>query len=212
MLSSFRSVSNTSEEFYKGHPYPKDFSLDIEERSLVFLGPLDHLQESVLGILFQVFILSRHRSIYWGYIIRYDLLQADAFLAEDNSGDYIPHTAQDVIDMLAEAMARVGFLRLLTSRIPGAVDAWIDSIVALAQMPILPRLPFDELKFFEFSPSLPRWLSREFTFANPFLYDPFYTDYLKYEAMEQEYYDELEDWGNDNFHDEEAEHNLSTWA
>ena len=32
------------------------------------------------------------------------------------------------------------------------------------------------------------------------------------EAMEQEYYDELEDWGNDNFHDKEAEHNLSTWA
>ena len=59
-------VLNTSEEFYQGHPYPKDFSLDIEERSLVFLGPLDHLQESILGILFQVFILSRHHSIYWG--------------------------------------------------------------------------------------------------------------------------------------------------
>ena len=112
-------------------------------------------------------------------------------LAKDNSGDYIPHTAQDVIDMLAEAMAHVGFLHLSTSYIPGAVDGWIDSVVALAQMPILPRLPFNELKFFEFSPSLLRWLSREFTFANPSLYDPFYTNYLKYEAMEQEYYDEL---------------------
>ena len=85
--------------------------------------------------------------------------------------------------MLAKAMACVGFLCLLTSHIPGAVDAWINSIIALAQMPIVPRLPFDKFKFFEFSPSLPRWLSREFTFANPFLYDPFYTDYLKYEAV-----------------------------
>jgi len=114
--------------------------------------------------------------------------------------------------MLVKAMAHVGFLHLLTLRIPGAVDAWIDGVVAPAQMPILPRLPFDELKFFEFSPLLPRWLSRKFTFTNPVLYDPFYTDYLKYEAMEQEYHDELEDWGNDHFHDKEAEHNLSTWA
>ena len=114
--------------------------------------------------------------------------------------------------MLAEAMACVGFLRPWTTRIPGAVDAWINSVVALAQMPILLRLPFDKLKFFEFSPMLPRWLSCEFTFSNLFLYDPFYTDYLKYEAMEQEYYDELEDWGHDHFHDKEAEYNLSTWA
>ena len=71
---------------------------------------------------------------------------------------------------------------------------------------------FDELKFFEFSASLPRWLYHKFTFGNPFLYDPFYTNYLKYKAMEQEYYDELEDWGNDHFYNKEAEHNLSTWG
>ena len=95
--------------------------------------------------------------------------------------------------MLTKAMACVGFLHPSTSHIPGAADVWINSGVALAQMPLLPRLPFNKLKFFEFSPTLPRWLSHKFTFANPFLYDPFYTDYLKYKAMVQEYYDGLED-------------------
>ena len=90
---------------------------------------------------------------------------------------------------LAEMTACVVFLQLSTSQIPGTIDDWIDTvIIALAQLPLLPRLPFGKLKFLEFSLKLPRWLSHKFTFSNPFLYDPFYTNYLKYKAMEQEYH------------------------
>jgi hypothetical protein len=200
--------TDPSAEFYKHHPYPKDYQHLISERSLVPSGPLDHLQESFLGITFQLFVLSRHRSVYWGYIVRYDLLQADAYFREDNSDHWCPDASRDVIDMLAEAMARVGFLRLSTSRIPGAIDAWIDHVLSLAELPIPCRVPFSELKFFEYSSETPKGLSREFSFNNPFLADPFYTEYLKYEALEEAYYDDPENWYYD--FDEEALHNLST--
>ncbi|KAJ8082523.1 hypothetical protein PM082_008378 [Marasmius tenuissimus] len=154
------------------------------------------LNKAILGIIFQQFFLSCHRSIYWGYVIRYNTIQDEIYLCKDTFDHFIPHNARSVIDMVAESIARVGFLNFKTARTPGAVNTWINAIVSCAECPAPPKLDYTKLSFFRYSPVMGRWLSQSFSFYNPILCDPFYTNYLDHETFIDSYYPEDSDVDN----------------
>ncbi|KAK1215219.1 hypothetical protein PQX77_022184 [Marasmius sp. AFHP31] len=97
-------------KLYKHWPYYKDYSAKLTDRSLIPRIPLDREREALLGLLLQHFFLSRHISFYWGFVACFDFRQAPIHFYEDNLSVYIPLESQNVIDMVAEAIARVGFL------------------------------------------------------------------------------------------------------
>ncbi|KAK1230148.1 hypothetical protein PQX77_006769 [Marasmius sp. AFHP31] len=73
-----------------------------------------------------------------------------------------PYEAQAVIDMVAEAIAQVGFLHSHTAFLPGAVDAWIDSVIGCMEDPPPLKLEPQRLFFFEYHPLMGRWVTRPF--------------------------------------------------
>ncbi|KAJ8079023.1 hypothetical protein PM082_013310 [Marasmius tenuissimus] len=134
-------------KLYKLWWYPEDYSDKIKEHRIILPIPLDAEQEAILGIIFQQFFFSRHRSIYWGYVIRYDMIQDEIYLCKDTFDHFIPHDARSVIDMVAESIARVGFLDFKTAHTPGAVNAWIDAVVSCAECPAPPKLDVTSMPF-----------------------------------------------------------------
>ncbi|KAK1221123.1 hypothetical protein PQX77_016075, partial [Marasmius sp. AFHP31] len=93
-------------KLYKHWPYYEDYSAKSTDRSLIPRIPLDREREALLGLLLQHFFLSRHISFYWGFVACFDFRQAPIYFYEDNLSVYIPLESQNVIDMVAEAIAR----------------------------------------------------------------------------------------------------------
>ncbi|KAK1215445.1 hypothetical protein PQX77_021953 [Marasmius sp. AFHP31] len=89
-----------------------------------------------------------------------------------------PYKAQAVIDMVAEAIARVGFLHLCTAFLPGAVDAWINSVIGCIEDPPPSKLEPQCLFRFEYHPLMGRWVTHPFYHYNPVLHEEFYLDEL----------------------------------
>ncbi|KAK1225945.1 hypothetical protein PQX77_011077, partial [Marasmius sp. AFHP31] len=118
------------------------------DNSLIPHIPLDRKREALLGLLLQHFFLSRHISIYWGFLACFNFRQAPIYFYEDNLSEYIPFESQNIIDMVAEAITCVGFLGSHTVFIPGATHAWIDSVVHCMVDPLPSKLEPKQLTFF----------------------------------------------------------------
>ncbi|KAK1220083.1 hypothetical protein PQX77_017182, partial [Marasmius sp. AFHP31] len=146
---------------YKHWPYHEDYSAKLTDCSLILCIPLDREREALLGLLLQHFFLSQHISIYWGFIACFDFRQAPIYFYEDNLSEYIPLESQNVIDMVAEAIARVGFLGSRTAFISGATHAWINSVVHCM-----------------YDPLMAHWVTRPSCHHNPVLHEEFYLDEL----------------------------------
>ncbi|KAK1229097.1 hypothetical protein PQX77_007859 [Marasmius sp. AFHP31] len=165
-------------ELYKHWPYNKDYSAKLTDRSLIPSIPLDRKREALLGLLLQQFFLSRHISIYWGFVACFDFRQAPIYFYKDNLSEYIPLESQNVIDMVAEAIARIGFLGSHMAFIPGATHAWIDSVVNCMVNPPLSKLEPKQLTFFQYNPLMAYWVTHFSYHHNPVLHEEFYLDKL----------------------------------
>ncbi|KAK1217478.1 hypothetical protein PQX77_019867 [Marasmius sp. AFHP31] len=165
-------------KLYKHWPYHEDYSAKLTNRSLIPRIPLDREREALLGLLLQHFFLSRHISIYWGFVACFDFRQAPIDFYEDNLSEYIPLESQNVIDMVAEAITRVGFLGSRTAFIPGAIHAWIDSVVHCMVDPPPSKLEPKQLTFFQYDPLMAHWVTCPSCHHNPVLHEEFYLDEL----------------------------------
>ncbi|KAK1216217.1 hypothetical protein PQX77_021155 [Marasmius sp. AFHP31] len=145
-------------KLYKHWPYHEDYSAKLTDRSLIPCIPLDLEREALLGLLLQQ--------------------QAPVYFHEDNLSGYIPLEAQNVIDMVAEAIACVGFLGSHTAFIPGATHAWINSIVNCMVNPPLLKLDPKQLAFFQYDPLMACWVTRSSYHHNPVLHEEFYLNKL----------------------------------
>ncbi|KAK1225548.1 hypothetical protein PQX77_011509, partial [Marasmius sp. AFHP31] len=103
---------------------------------------------------------------------------APIYFYEDNLSVYIPLESQNVIDMVAEAIACVGFLGSRTAFTPGATHAWIDSVVHSMVDPPPSKLEFKQLTFFQYDPLMAHWVTRPSCHHNPVLHEEFYLDEL----------------------------------
>ncbi|KAK1216489.1 hypothetical protein PQX77_020884 [Marasmius sp. AFHP31] len=144
-------------KLYKHWPYHENYSTKLTDRSLIPHIPLDREREALLGLLLQHFFLSQHISIYWGFIACFDFRQAPIYFYEDNLSEYIPLKSQNIIDMVAEAIARIGFLDSHTAFTPGATHAWIDSVVHCMVDPPPSKLEPKQLTFFQYDPLMAHW-------------------------------------------------------
>ncbi|KAK1217561.1 hypothetical protein PQX77_019790 [Marasmius sp. AFHP31] len=169
-------------EFYDVNPYPDDSTFKVGNRRLILSLPFDQYNETIFGLLFQHFFLSRHRSLYWGYLVCYDHYQDEVYFCEVHFHINLPLTAQKYVNTIAEGIAQVSFLTMKTALIPGAVQAWIDAIVFAAEAPAPPTLGYEELRFFTFTPQMGRWLSRTPLFYSPLVSDLYYLDHLQQDA------------------------------
>ncbi|KAK1216091.1 hypothetical protein PQX77_021269 [Marasmius sp. AFHP31] len=139
-------------KFYDVNPYYYDSTFKVGDRHLILSLPFDQSNETMFSLLFQHFFLSRHRSLYWGYLVRYDYHQDEVYFCKVHSHTNLPLTAQKFVNTVAEGIAHVGFLSMKTALIPEAVQAWIDAVVFAAEAPAPPTLGYEELQFFAFTP------------------------------------------------------------
>ncbi|KAK1216907.1 hypothetical protein PQX77_020446, partial [Marasmius sp. AFHP31] len=109
--------------FYDVNPYPDDSTFKVGDRRLIISLPFDQHNKTLFGLLFQHFFLSRHRSLYWGYLIRYNHYQDEVYFCEVHFHINLPLAARKYVNTIAEGIARVGFLTMKTALIPGAVQA-----------------------------------------------------------------------------------------
>ncbi|KAK1215914.1 hypothetical protein PQX77_021467 [Marasmius sp. AFHP31] len=165
-------------KLFRHWPYYEDYSSKLPERWLVTHIPLDHEREALLGLLLQHTFLSRHISLYWGFVACFDIQQAPIYFHQDLLSGNLPWEAQAVINMVSEAIVRVGFLHTHTAFLPGAVDAWIDLVIGCIKDPPPSKLEPQHLFFFEYHPLMGRWVTRPFYHYNPVLYKEFYLDEL----------------------------------
>ncbi|KAK1221876.1 hypothetical protein PQX77_015296 [Marasmius sp. AFHP31] len=141
-------------------PYYEEYSSKLPKRRLITRIPLDHEREALLGLLLQHSFLT------------------PIYFSQDLLSDNPPYEAQAVIDMVAEAIARVGFLHSHTAFLPGAVDAWIDSVIGCIEDPPPSKLEPQRLFFFEYHPLMGCWVTRPFYHYNPVLHEEFYLEKL----------------------------------
>ncbi|KAK1221599.1 hypothetical protein PQX77_015612 [Marasmius sp. AFHP31] len=97
---------------------------------------------------------------------------------EDYSTKYVPLESQNVIDMVAEAIACIGLLGSHTAFIPGATHAWIDSVVNCMVDPPPSKLEPKQLTFFQYNPLMAHWVTPPSYHHNPVLHEEFYLDKL----------------------------------
>ncbi|KAK1215665.1 hypothetical protein PQX77_021729 [Marasmius sp. AFHP31] len=138
----------------------------------------DHFCNLLYSLLLQQFFLSRHISIYWGFVACFDFRQAPIYFYKDNLSGYIPLKAQNVINMVAEAITHIGFLGSHMAFIPGATHAWIDSIVNCMVNPPPSKLEPKQLAFFQYDPLMAYWVTRPFYHHDPVFHEEFYLDEL----------------------------------
>ncbi|KAK1220502.1 hypothetical protein PQX77_016737 [Marasmius sp. AFHP31] len=161
-------------KLYKHWPYHKNYSAKLTDRSLIPCIPLDREREALLGLLLQHSFLSQHISIYWGFVACFDFRQAPIYFYEDNLSKYIPLKSQNVIDMVADAIARIGFLGSHTAFIPGATHTWINSVVHCMVDPPPLKLEPKQLTFFQYDPLMAHWVTHPSCHHNPVLDEEFY--------------------------------------
>ncbi|KAK1220041.1 hypothetical protein PQX77_017214 [Marasmius sp. AFHP31] len=141
-------------KFYDINPYPDDSIFKVGDCCLILSLPFDQYNETLFGLLFQHFFLSRHRLLYWGYLVRYDHYQDEVYFCEVHFHINLPLAAWKFVNTIAEGIAQVGFLTMRTALIPGAVQAWIDAVVFAAEAPAPPTLGYEELRLFTFTPQM----------------------------------------------------------
>ncbi|KAK1217565.1 hypothetical protein PQX77_019773 [Marasmius sp. AFHP31] len=169
-------------EFYDVNPYPDDSTFKVGNRRLIISLPFDQHNETLFGLLFQHFFLSHHHSLYWGYLVCYDHYQDEVYFCEVHFHINLPLAARKYVNTIAEGIARVAFLTMKTAFIPGAVQAWIDTVVFAAEAPAPPTLGYEELRFFTFTPQMGRWTSRTPLAYSPLVCDLYYLDRLQQDA------------------------------
>ncbi|KAK1215090.1 hypothetical protein PQX77_022309 [Marasmius sp. AFHP31] len=175
----FEHFRNTLFQFYDVNPYPDDSTFKVGDRRLILSLPFNQWNETLFGLLFQHFFLSRHRSLYWGYLVRYDHHQDKVYFCEAHFHTNLPLAARKFVNTVAEGIACVGFLSMKTALIPGAVQAWIDAVIFAAEAPAPPTLGYEEPQFFVFNPQMGRWLSRTPLAYCPLVCDLYYLDRLQ---------------------------------
>ncbi|KAK1215879.1 hypothetical protein PQX77_021505 [Marasmius sp. AFHP31] len=146
-------------KLYKHWPYHEDYSAKLTDCSLIPRIPLNREREAF-------------------FVACFDFRQAPIYFYEDNLSEYIPLKSQNVIDMVAEAITRVGFLGSHTAFVPGATHAWIDSVVHCMVDPPPSKLEPKQLTFFQYDPLMAHWVTRPSCHHNPVLHEEFYLDEL----------------------------------
>ncbi|KAK1233636.1 hypothetical protein PQX77_003202 [Marasmius sp. AFHP31] len=150
----FEHFRNALFQFYNVDPYLDDSTFKVGNCRLILSLPFVQYNETLFGLLFQHFFLSHHRSLYWGYLVRYDHYQDEVYFCEVHFHINLPLTAQKFVNTIAKGIARVGFLTMETALIPGAVQAWIDAVTFAAKALASPSLGYEELQFFAFTPQM----------------------------------------------------------
>ncbi|KAK1215107.1 hypothetical protein PQX77_022303 [Marasmius sp. AFHP31] len=178
----FEHFRNALFQFYDVNPYPDDSTFKVGNRHLIISLSFDQHNKTLFGLPFQHFFLSRHHSLYWGYLVRYDHYQDEVYFCEVHFHINLPLAAWKYVNTIAEGIARVGFLTMKTAFIPGAVQAWIDAVVFAAEAPAPPTLGYEELRFFTFTPQMGRWLSCTPLAYSPLVCDLYYLDRLQQDA------------------------------
>ncbi|KAK1221452.1 hypothetical protein PQX77_015732 [Marasmius sp. AFHP31] len=156
-------------KLYKHWPYHEDYSAKLTDRSLIPRIPLD--LKGTLARLAPSAVLPKPTHLHL-------LGQAPVYFYKDNLSGYIPLEAQNVINMVAEAITCVGFLGSHTVFIPGATHAWINSVVNCMDNPPPSKLEPKQLAFFQYNPLMPYWVTRPSYHHNPILHEEFYPDEL----------------------------------
>ncbi|KAK1235121.1 hypothetical protein PQX77_001666 [Marasmius sp. AFHP31] len=157
-------------KLFKHWPYHEDYSSKLPKHHLITCIPLDHEHKALLGLLPQHTFLSRHISLYWGFVTCFGIRQAPIYFHQDLLSANMPFKAQGIIDMVSEAIARIGFLNSCTAFLPGAADAWINSVIGFIKDP--PPLKLEPQHFFSFKyhPRMGCWVTCPFYHHNPVLY------------------------------------------
>ncbi|KAK1216999.1 hypothetical protein PQX77_020349 [Marasmius sp. AFHP31] len=155
----FEHFRNALFQFYNVNPYQDNSTFKVGNRRLILSLPFDQWDEALFSLLFQHFFLSHHRSLYWGYLVRYDHHQDKVYFCKVHFHTSLPLAARKFVNTVTKGIARVGFLSMKTALIPGAVQAWIDAVILAAEAPAPPTLGYEELQFFAFTPQMGRWLS-----------------------------------------------------
>ncbi|KAK1221453.1 hypothetical protein PQX77_015733 [Marasmius sp. AFHP31] len=175
----FEHLRSTLFQFYDVNSYHDDSTFKVGNRRLILSLPFDQWNKTMFGLLFQHFFLSRHRSLYWGYLVQYDHHQDEVYFCEVHFHTNLPLVAQKFVNTVAKGIARVGFLSMKTALIPGAVQAWINAVVFATKAPAPPTLGYEELQFIDFTPQMGRWLSRTPLAYCPLVCDLYYLDRLQ---------------------------------
>ncbi|KAK1217787.1 hypothetical protein PQX77_019552 [Marasmius sp. AFHP31] len=129
----FKHFRNALFQFYDVNPYPDDLTFKVGNCHLILSLPFDQYNETLFGLLFQHFS-SRHRLLYWGYLVRYDHYQDEVYFCEVHFHVNLPLPARKFVNTIAKA-----------------VQAWIDAVVFAAEDPAPSTLGYEELRFFGFS-------------------------------------------------------------
>ncbi|KAK1220449.1 hypothetical protein PQX77_016782 [Marasmius sp. AFHP31] len=175
----FEHFRNVLFQFYDVNPYQDDSTFKVGDRRLILSLPFDQWNKTLFGLLFQHFFLSRHCSLYWGYLVRYDHHQDKVYFCKAHFHTNLPLVARQFVNTVAKGIAHVGFLSMKTALIPGAVQAWIDAVVFATEAPAPPTLGYEELQFFVFTPQMGHWLSRTPLAYCPLVCDLYYLDRLQ---------------------------------
>ncbi|KAF9262711.1 hypothetical protein L218DRAFT_1000262 [Marasmius fiardii PR-910] len=124
---------------------------------LTRVGVPDLIEEARLGLLFQHFILSRLNHQGQHFVYFNDPAQQPLYrFPHDQPLDFRFHAE---LSQLYEAMCEVGLLNCFYSQIPGAVEAWIESVNALTGISDTRSFVHDRFHFFEFHMNLGRLIT-----------------------------------------------------
>ncbi|KAK1223554.1 hypothetical protein PQX77_013568 [Marasmius sp. AFHP31] len=175
----FEHFRNTLFQFYDVNSYHDDLTFKVGDCRLILYLPFNQWNKTMFSLLFQHFFFSRHRSLYWGYLVRYDHHQDEVYFCKVHFHTNLPLVAQKFINTVAEGTARIGFLSMKTALIPGAVQAWINAVVFAAKAHAPLTLGYEELQFFAFTPQMDCWLSRTPLAYCPLVCDLYYLDCLQ---------------------------------
>ncbi|KAK1230323.1 hypothetical protein PQX77_006588 [Marasmius sp. AFHP31] len=175
----FEHFRNALFQFYDINPYHDDSTFKVGDHCLILSLPYNQWNKTMFGLLFQHFFLSRHRSLYWGYLVQYNHHQDKVYFCEVHFHTNLPLAARKFVNTVTKVIAHVGFLSMKTALIPGAVQVWIDAVVFATEAPAPPTLGNEELQFFAFTPQMGRWLSCTPLAYCPLVCNLYYLDRLQ---------------------------------
>ncbi|KAK1229098.1 hypothetical protein PQX77_007860 [Marasmius sp. AFHP31] len=155
----FKHFRSALFQFYDVNPYHNSSTFKVGDHRLILSLPFDQWNETMFGLLFQHFFLSRHCSLYWGYLIQYNHHQDEVYFCEVHFHTNLPLVAWKFVNTVTEA--------------------WIDAVVFATEAPAPPTLGYEELQFFAFTPQMDRWLSRTPLAYCPLVCDLYYLDRLQ---------------------------------
>ena len=130
LMSSIRNL----ESRHRIEAYPRNFvpyvglSYYIAGDQIVLRTPLSTKREAELAIQLQFMVSLRHSDgPYFKFVLTFDPAQRP-FITGPLCYHIFPTAARSFFHRLANAMARVGFLKLEIASIPGAVEAWCIAV------------------------------------------------------------------------------------